>query len=250
MEEDTQQALEKIGMTKGEASVFLTLNRQGSDTAGKIAKLAHVSNSKVYDILDRLHRKGLVSSIQKEGVLHFKACSIEQLFTYLDEKKEEIEQDKKVLEKIAPYLNAQKAEDTTFATIYQGYQGVRTILLDIIARQKEGYELLTFGSDENVFANKFPQLVSMYIREVKENNFSSRALFAKGTVPVNPSENLRVLPKGLLSPIRIAVYAERTAIFDFSEPVSVILIMKQNVADGYRDQFEHLWSIAEPPETN
>ena len=54
------ELLEKIGLTKGESKVYLALLRIGKSNIGPIIKEAKVSNSKVYDILDRLAQKGLV----------------------------------------------------------------------------------------------------------------------------------------------------------------------------------------------
>ena len=49
--------LEEIGLTEGENKVYLALLKLGSSTIGRIIKEAQVSNSKIYDILDRLNKK-------------------------------------------------------------------------------------------------------------------------------------------------------------------------------------------------
>ncbi|MFA6398795.1 MAG: helix-turn-helix domain-containing protein, partial [archaeon] len=63
--------LEKIGLSKGEIKVFLALNRLGESTVGKIVSESEVSKSKVYDILEKLIRKGLAGYIVREDTKYF-----------------------------------------------------------------------------------------------------------------------------------------------------------------------------------
>ena len=63
------ETLVSIGLTKGEADVYLTLLKLGNTTSGKIIKESKVSRSKVYDVLERLKQKGLVTEIIKKNVI-------------------------------------------------------------------------------------------------------------------------------------------------------------------------------------
>ncbi len=53
--------LEEIGLTKGEISVYLALLKIGETTTGKIIEEAQISSGKIYEILDKLIKKGMVS---------------------------------------------------------------------------------------------------------------------------------------------------------------------------------------------
>jgi sugar-specific transcriptional regulator TrmB len=59
--------LEKFGLTEGESRVYLALLKIGKSTIGDIIKEAQVSNSKVYDILDRLNKKGLIGVVTENN---------------------------------------------------------------------------------------------------------------------------------------------------------------------------------------
>ena len=58
--------LENIGLTDGEIKVYLALIKLGSSTSGPITDKSGVSRSKIYNILERLIQKGLVSYTIKE----------------------------------------------------------------------------------------------------------------------------------------------------------------------------------------
>ena len=68
--------LEDIGLTRSEINVYLALLELGSSTTGKIIDKAKVSSSKIYEVLDKLIQKGLVSFIIKSGIKYFQALPI------------------------------------------------------------------------------------------------------------------------------------------------------------------------------
>ena len=61
--EDRLEILEEIGLSKNEAKIYLTLLDLGSATASKIADTSKMHRTTVYDALDRLVQKGIVSHI-------------------------------------------------------------------------------------------------------------------------------------------------------------------------------------------
>jgi HTH-type transcriptional regulator, sugar sensing transcriptional regulator len=65
--------LNKLGLTNGEARVYLSLLKLGSAKVGEIVKDSAISYSKVYDVLQRLSIKGLTSQIIVENIKHFNA---------------------------------------------------------------------------------------------------------------------------------------------------------------------------------
>ena len=55
--------LENIGFTKGEIRVYLAMLDLGNTTTGPIILKSKVARSKVYEILERLKEKGLISEV-------------------------------------------------------------------------------------------------------------------------------------------------------------------------------------------
>ena len=96
--------LERIGLTKSEIAVYLALLKLGQTTAGPIVDEARVTRSKIYDILERLKNKGLVSYITKQSTKYFSAADPHTILHYLDEKESEIKEEKSSVLKILPQL--------------------------------------------------------------------------------------------------------------------------------------------------
>jgi len=73
----------KLGLTEGEAKVYIALSGLGSSTVGAIVKKSGVAYSNIYDILNRLIEKGIVSYIIKSKTKYFQAASPSNLIDYL-----------------------------------------------------------------------------------------------------------------------------------------------------------------------
>ncbi|MFC7154855.1 TrmB family transcriptional regulator [Halomarina halobia] len=65
-EREAVAALERLGLTEYESRCFVALTRIPTGTAKEISKLSEVPRSRVYDTVERLHRRGLVDVHQSE----------------------------------------------------------------------------------------------------------------------------------------------------------------------------------------
>jgi sugar-specific transcriptional regulator TrmB len=117
-----------IGLTSGEARVFLSLLKMGSAKVGQIVKDSHVSYSKVYDVLDRLSSKGLVSHIVLGNVKCFNAVEPYRLEEYIKSKEQEVHKQFVTANKIIPELAkiADKNRQNDMTEIFIGDKGIRT----------------------------------------------------------------------------------------------------------------------------
>ena len=139
--------LEDIGLTKGEIIVYLTLLRLGETTTGKIIDEAQISSGKIYEILDKLIKKGLVSYIIKEKTKYFNATSPNRILDFLYEKEKQIKEKEKELEKEIPSLiklqMLNKKEHETY--LYKGYKGIQTAIFGALENLKKDDEVLAMG---------------------------------------------------------------------------------------------------------
>ena len=92
--------LESIGLTRNEAIAYLTLTRIGTSKTGKLLKESELNTGKVYEILESLKRKGLISEIEINKVKHFTAASPEKLLDYITYKKEKLEKEENIAKEL------------------------------------------------------------------------------------------------------------------------------------------------------
>lgn len=246
-------ALQKIGLTDGEIRVYLALLELGSSSTGKITKKSGISGSKVYEVLDRLAQKGLVSFTIKNEVRHFEAASPNRILGYLDERKSEIDQEKaEILAVIPQLILKQQNAPSSHAKIYTGWEGMKTVNEDIITALTKGEEWLEMGLSTQ------PKQWENYFNK-KQNIRAQKGIIHKSILSQEyqtlykarkdlPNTFYRFLPKGLAMPISTEIYKNKVAIFILlQEDPLVILIESEVVAEGFRKYFNLLWDASEEP---
>src|SRR3989344_4667658 len=136
-----KELLMNLGLTDGEAKVYLALAKLGSSTVGPIVKEAKVAYSNIYEILNRLLEKGLISFILKEKTKYFQVTNFSRLYEYLDKKEQKIEKEKLLLKKLIPDLEKfKKLQEKQEAEVFIGFNGART-----------AYERLMGGDDKDEY---------------------------------------------------------------------------------------------------
>ena len=154
-----EELFKNIGLTTNERIVYLALLELGDSTRTSIVKKTGISGSKIYDILDRLATKGLVSIYVMNNTKHFKPLSPTQLLNYLNEKEIELNKQKKEIEQALPMLTAQFLSDKKEQEVelITGLSGIQLYFQEQIAELKKGECNYVIGGtkgndDEHVIA--------------------------------------------------------------------------------------------------
>ncbi|MDO8480271.1 MAG: helix-turn-helix domain-containing protein, partial [Nanoarchaeota archaeon] len=238
--------LEDIGLTKSEVSVYLALLDLGSSSTGKIVDKSQASSSKIYEILDRLLQKGLVSFVVKEGVKHFEAATPDRILDYVEEREKEMQAQKESLKQIIPELKLKQtlAKHKSEATIYKGLKGIQTAFYAALNLMKSGDEYVVMGipprsEDVNRFFIKFE-------KERARRKVHRRAIFteaARGDPQAQPENTfyseVKYTPE--INPTAINIFKDRVLIFPETQDVFLISIDSKEVAESLRLQFEMWW---------
>lgn len=154
------ELLENIGFTKGEAKVYFSLIELGESTIGPISKKSNVTVSKTYPILDKLTRKGLVTSVIKSSTSYFQAYNPGRILNYIRSKKKKLEEDEEKIKNVLPMLiQKQKFEARNSAVVYESYDGLKSLfdeMIEILKKNREDFIAFTLGEEyENPTLSNF-----------------------------------------------------------------------------------------------
>ena len=140
--------LKKIGLTEGEVKVYNALLELGETTRTELAKKSGVSPSKIYDVANRLLEKGIISSVQKHGIIHFSAANPERLKDFIQQKEQELQKEKELVSRIIPSLLSiyQKTEESVDVEVFHGWGGLKTAFITLENSMSKGDESLVFGA--------------------------------------------------------------------------------------------------------
>lgn len=248
------EKLKEIGLTTGEIKVYGALLEIGLSAKGKISKKAGVSESKIYEILNRLSKKGLVSFVEKRKggriVMHYKANDPVMLKEFLNAKRHEIDNEEKIVEKFLPLLKMKmKAVEKEYsAVIYEGFNGIKTANKELLENAIKGDEWLAMG----IRSDK-PKEYNLYwinfLRQRAAKGIKARAIFVdKNTWYFNEFIKLKLTKVAYLpsiSPAAIIVFGSNVMLYNYEEYPSCLKIVNNGIAESFKSLFESMWKIAE-----
>lgn len=241
-----EKEIEKLGLTANEAKVYTALLKLGSSLAGEITKNTGIHRRSVYDSIERLMEKGLVSFVIINNRKYFEATDPSRFLTILNEKIESLERSKKEFRPLIAKLNElRKLQPKQDVRFFKGTEGFKTVYEDILNTKKN---YVGYGPGEQIekvlkhyFHHFVKERINSKIRMKLIYNENSRGKkFTK-----NPFSEIRYLPEEFSSHAALRIYGNKAAILLFSEeePIAIVIENKA-IADGYRKYFDVMWNSA------
>lgn len=237
--------LEKIGLTKSEVLVYTGLLKIGVSTAGKIVKEAKISSGKIYEVLDKLLEKGLISFSLINNVKHFEATDPDKIEDYLNRKKQDLEETEKEIKNLIPSLKDIKVttENEYATSVYQGYEGLKTVLFNTLKDLKKG-EWLGMGVTTAKRSERIDNMWHKWYKMRNEKNIDVKLILSdKETASFFKKRKVQLKLLEGLTPSPIAIVGNRVMIYDW-EKLSVVLIDNERIATSFRTFFYSLWKTA------
>ncbi len=244
--------LEEIGLTEGEAKVYLALLELGTTATGKLVKQAGISASKVYLILDRLAKKGLVGHVIKGGVRYFQAADPKRILDYLEEREREHAKKKQQVLSLLPQLILKQklGAKRRKAEIYEGLKGVTNVFRNIFDELKRGEEYYAIGvsyGDQEIpgmrpFFEKFHRERAK--RGIKVSCLANASVKNKLVPTIYRLSKIKFLPEELITNVQIMFYHDKTFIILWSKDPMGFLIYNEEIVSSFRQYFDFLWKRA------
>lgn len=246
-----EKTLEKLGLSRNEAKVYLALLDTGLTSAKLIIEKTNLHRQLVYDALNLLIEKGLVSYVIQANRKYFKAANPKQFLDYFNKKRKEIQEEEQLFKKILPELETKRKSklEEQEATIYRGLKGIKSLLDDIINERKE---LITIGTSD-IKAEAFSYHLKFNlprfhkIREQKKIPFKillsedlkQRAKYFN-TLKYSKA---KILPKEFTSNSSTNIYGDKVSIMMWGSQPFGVLIKSKDIAEAQRKHFNLLWKI-------
>lgn len=246
MDREKWNELLKIGLTEGEAKVYLSLVELGHSTVGPIVAKAKVAYSNVYDILQRLIDKGIVSFVVKSKTKYFQAANPSNLVLYLEKKENEIIKQKNALQNIIPELTRmQMLVKQPEAEVFIGKKGLRSAYERLIeGAGKHDEDLFTYIHDpayaeeaDTFYLSIRETLIKCKFRGVSDLNGKKSDFFKE----ISLLKNFNVKYVDFPIPGNIEVCKDKMLIVSWEKPIMGVLIQSQGMARFFRNYIESLW---------
>lgn len=245
---DITDSLKAIGLTNSETKVYLALLELGSVTKGPIVDKSGVASSKIYELLEKLIQKGLVSYVIKAGTKYFEAAAPSRILDYLKEKKHELKKQEHNIESFIPELELKRsmAKNESETQVFRGMKGAATSFDDILKELKAGDEYYVLGISK--FTPHFERFVVNFHRKRAKLGIKCRIIInelAKDTgkklSPIALTK-IKYLKKELFTPVVFIIYKNTTLISVGLDEI-FIQVKSENLAKGLKSYADYMWSI-------
>ncbi|MBI4450383.1 BlaI/MecI/CopY family transcriptional regulator [Candidatus Woesearchaeota archaeon] len=230
------EALDSIGLTRTEARIYAVLVDLGRAQAGELSRKTGIHRRSVYDALERLIEKGLVSFIKENEQRIYLPVSPERIREMAEKQHDDVIG---VLPSLMAKFNEQKTKQTTL--FYRGLEGLKTIFEDQIS---EGKDVFIIGAATNA-SEILKYYIPHYTNKRVKRKIKLYLIYAgeRRQFPI-PLAEVRYLSKEFATPVSTNIYGDNVAIIQWSHEPVAILIKNKDIAQAYRNYFSLLWKMA------
>ena len=235
--------LRKIGLSEGEIKIYDALLEIGVTSINKIHKRVGIDRRNIYDILNKLMERGLVSYIEENGKRVFKISNPDKILSYIEEKKSNLDEVKNEVTKIIPAMQDifHSTRTEMFAEIFKGAEGLKAVWDDLL-----NYDSIYWIGSGLYIPNRFPAYWKEWNQRRIQKKVKSYHLFRyekRKEVDKKLFPASKFLPSEFSgNPTATVIYGDKVAQMLLGENISVFVIESKELAQNYKQYHQFLWS--------
>ncbi len=240
--------LAKLGFTESEIKVYFALLELESSTVGSIIERSKVPDSKIYAILEGLKQKGLVSFVVKNNVKHFQASDPKNLLYIIQQREEEIgEQKRELTEKIIPQIERRRklTEEKQEAVVYETFDGIKSAFNIILATLNAGEEYQVFTLGEALKEKPVIRHFKNYHKKRMERGIKLRLiaheLFRNVINKYHRYKGMTIRFTKQKLPVGVYIFKGHVMTVIWGDKPTAFVIKSQRNYEYYKDFFEEVW---------
>ncbi len=243
---DNIQNLIDLGLTLNEARIYYSLLKLKNGSIDEIAKRADIHRRNVYDTLERLQQKGLITQIISSKTLLFSAVDPEKLNEIVEEKQTSLNMILPGLDKL--YKHNQPTQTTA---VYKGVGGLKSYIRLMLKVNKTNYTIGGKGSWFDPRITKFVISAEEKWREQKQQSYDiyDAEIEKFPEVLKYVGGKYKFLPKKYSTKSQIDIFGDYVAIYSgigpkaFEDEISIFVLKDKEMAEDYRKWFQLLWDL-------
>ncbi len=234
------QELKSIGLSNGEIKVYASILNIGVASLNQINEKTGLERRGIYDIINKLIDKGLVSYTLEKGKKRYRCAPPKHLREEILRKKAEIKSIETIMPKIEEmYKNVKPSIDVQ---VFRGKEGIKAVFEDML-----NYKDVYFIGGRWYVVKEMPLFWASYNKRrievgVKWHNL---VLHDSPSAPTKKLVSVKTLPQDFSgSPSLIWIYGNKIVNVLWGEDYFAFMIENKNIAENYKKYFNYLWKIA------
>ena len=238
----------EVGLTRNEAKAYIAILELGECKSGNIIKKSEIRTGRIYDILNSLASKGLISFIIRNNVKHFLAAEPTVLLDYLHAKEMKQKLTEESLLRELPKIIQRKrmGEKIPRVEVYEGVAGFKTALNTTLDNTPKGEEADVLSSPKLLIDLTEPFLQKFHRKRIAKG-IPARFIYKSSTIETAIRRSklklskVKILPPEITDPAYLYISGDYVITGFIGEKPITILIKSPEIAKGYRSYFDFLW---------
>ena len=238
----------QLGLNKNEAKVYVTLLKLGQSSAGELIKKTEFHRNIVYDNLEKLIDKGLVTFILEGKRKVFQTAAPEMISEFIEKEQNKLDEKKEVANEVKKeVIRIQSSiKEKQEATIFRGIKGIKTVLKDTL---EVGEDYFAFGAPQASLDLMSSTYWENYNTKRTEKKIIVKMIFNESLRRwsekiKNPVTKVKFLPKSFDPLSETIIYGDKVAIIVWTDKPIATLIKDKHLAESYKNYFNILWKQA------
>ncbi len=235
------QNLKELNLTNGEIKVYEAVLELGISNLNKIQEKTGIERRNIYDILNKLIEKGLVSYTLEKGKRTYQLTSPTKLLKEIEKKEESLKELKNKIPDLTEIFNTNKPEIR--AEVYRGNESIKALLTESLNYKEQHW----IGGNSGIEDTNINIWFSHWMKERAEKKIWMYDLTDYGKELKGFKSNKKTfyerqeLPKGFNSPMVIFIFGNKIAQILWGKQSFAFVLESEEIKESFMKYFNHFW---------
>ncbi|MBU0470991.1 MAG: hypothetical protein KKF65_00060 [Nanoarchaeota archaeon] len=240
------ETLKELGLSDGQISVYEAVLELGISSLNKIQEKTGIERRNIYDILNKLIEKGLITYTVEKKVKTYQCTHPNKILEAIRKKEQLLKKLENQIPQIKDLFNSSKP--TIRAEVFRGNEAMKALLNEAL-EYKESYWI---GGNSGVEKTPLKNWFKHWMKRRMEKKHLMNDLVDYGTqLESLSSTNLEKhkkeyykyceLPKDLESPMVILIFGNKVAQILWSKQSFAFVLESEEIKESFMKYFNYFW---------
>ncbi len=242
--------LKELGLSEGQINVYSAVLELGISSLNKIQEKTGIERRNIYDILNKLIEKGLISYTIEKGKRTYQCTHPNKILEEIKTKQALLEELEKEIPKIKNLFELSRPDIR--AEIYRGNESIKSLFNEILEYKKSFW----LGGNSFEEYKAVPKSLQIWFQHWMKKRAEKKHMmydlvdygtWLKGLEPNKTKKHKKMyykycqLPKDLRSPMVVIIFGNKVAQILWGEQSFAFVLESEKIKESFMKYFNHFW---------
>jgi HTH-type transcriptional regulator, sugar sensing transcriptional regulator len=242
--------LKELGLSKGEISVYTATLEIGISTLNKIQEKTGIERRNIYDILNKLIEKGLITYTIEKGKRTYQSTHPNKILEEIEKKEKSLKELKEQVPKMEDLFDFSKPE--VRAEVYRGDESIKALFTEVLEFKEShwigGNSFENYKTTSKNLITWFGHWMNKRVEKKHEMyDLVDYGTFLKGLEPNKTTKHKKQfyhycqLPKKMNSPMVVIIFGNKVAQILWSKKPFAFVLESEEIKESFMKYFNYFW---------